>query len=321
MAAETQGTGNTDALQSGRGDELSQGPGHIPVLLDEVVDRLSPRPGGKIYDGTVGLGGHAAALVPRLGSGGQLVGVDRDAEALELARARLAKVGPQFYLFRGLYTQIDEALSGAGLDPRGGLDGILLDLGVSSLQLDAARRGFSFRRDGPLDMRMAPEVGVSAATWLEQVPVDELADVFRRYGEEPAARKIARAIDLERRTRPLRTTAELAAVVESVKPRRGRRIHPATRVFQAIRIAVNSELEHLRAFLETVDRYLAPRGRLVVVSYHSLEDRIVKELVKRRVREGIFENPRPAWLRPSQDEIGKNPRARSARLRWVVRAG
>jgi 16S rRNA (cytosine1402-N4)-methyltransferase len=278
------------------------------------------RPAGKVFDGTVGLGGHAAAILSRLGSPGYLVGVDRDPQALELARRRLQAVSASFSLYQGLYTEIEDALRAAGLSPEGSMDGILLDLGVSSLQLDRAERGFSFQRSGPLDMRMGSQ-GPAAAEWLAAAPVKEIADVLRRFGEERHAQRIARAIDRRRKEREIKTTGDLAEVVAAAVPGKRGRIHPATRVFQAIRILVNSELDLLRAFLERVDRYLAPAGRLVVISYHSLEDRLVKELLRRRVAEGIFERSRPAWLRPGEEEIQRNPRARSARLRWAVRRG
>lgn len=312
--------GSEDAF--GAGGEIEGDRGHDPVLLERVVEVLAPKPESRIFDGTVGLGGHAAAILARLGDRGWLVGVDRDSEALERARARLDPIGRTFHLYRGLYTEIREALRSAGREAERGLDGILLDLGVSSLQLDAARRGFSFMRDGPLDMRMSSGVGMSAEEWLARASVSELTEVLRRHGEEPAAARIARAIDRQRRREaPLRTTAELAAVVESVCPRRGRRIHPATRTFQAIRIAVNRELEHLESFLAQVDRYLAPGGRLAVLSYHSLEDRLVKDWIRRRAREGLFEEVRPEWFAPDSKENERNPRARSARLRWTRRRG
>ena len=323
---------------------------HVPVLLERVLEILplgflhnqpETRPqelfrgeaseratGKRILDGTVGLGGHAEAILSRLGSGGILVGIDQDAEALEMARSRLEKCCPlaaRFHLFQGFFTQAQEALLAAGIVPEGGLDGILLDLGVSSYQLDTARRGFSFLRDGPLDMRLSGEIAgegsPTAAKWLESASFREIEQVLREFGEEPAAGKIARAIDAERRIRPLRSTLQLARLVESVKPRWREKIHPATRSFQAIRIKINAELEQLRSFLWLADRFLAPGGRLVVISYHSLEDRLVKQLIHQRVKEGIFDKPRPEIFRPLKEEIERNPRCRSARLRWASRSG
>jgi 16S rRNA (cytosine1402-N4)-methyltransferase len=198
---------------------------------------------------------------------------------------------------------------------------VLFDLGVSSLQLDRPERGFSFLREGPLDMRMAPEEGESAAEFLRRVSVEELERVLREYGEEPRARKVAQAIDQTRRSEALQTTVQLARVVESVLPRKGRKTHPATRTFQAIRIAINRELEYLRLVLRDLDRLVKPGGRVVVLSYHSLEDRIVKENFRARVGEGIYRRLLAKALRPSAAEVASNPRARSARLRAVARRG
>jgi 16S rRNA (cytosine1402-N4)-methyltransferase len=322
--SESAASGSGDQKHLGEGSEDAVGGSerprdHIPVLLAEVLDVLAPRPGERFLDATVGFGGHAAALLERVGDGGFLVGIDRDEEALEGARRRLARVASSFFLFRGLFSQVRQALQEAGWRPEGVLDGILLDLGVSSYQLDTPRRGFSFLRAGPLDMRMSPGQGRSAGDWLATASVEEMARVFRDFGEEPAARKVARAIEARRKLRPLQTTADLVEAVESVLPAGRRRIHPATRVFQAVRILVNSELEELAAFLDNVDRYLAPGGRLAVISYHSLEDREVKGAIQRRVREGIFRVEGSGVIRPPEEEIRLNPRSRSAKLRWAVR--
>ena len=302
-------------------DNSSEAQEHLPVLVREAVECLSPGAGATILDGTVGFAGHASVILERLGSNGLLIGLDRDAEALDRARVRLDAVGHPFFLFRGLFTQVSEAIVAAGKSPDGGLDGVLLDLGVSSYQLDTASRGFSFSRDGPLDMRMGVGEGVSAAEWVATASVGELEKVFREYGEEPAARRVALAIDLARAESPIDSTARLAEIVESVVSRGKRKIHPATRVFQAIRIQVNGELELLDSFLRQVDRYLVFGGRVVVLSYHSLEDRIVKNWLRSRVREGIFRTQKPELIRPSEEEIRANPRARSARLRWAIRGG
>ena len=296
-------------------------PEHLPVMLEETLRCLAPRPGETMLDGTLGLGGHAAEILSRLSPGGELIGLDRDPEALTLAAKRLDGVGGNYRLLHGTFDRVGELLKELELSSDGAFDGLLLDLGVSSMQLDRAERGFSFRNDGPLDMRMDPGEKESAASWLAQVPVEELARVIRRYGEEPQAGKIARAIDRGRRERPITTTAELASLIEELVPRRGKKIHPATKTFQAIRIIVNRELDCLRDALEKLDRYMKPGGRVVVLSYHSLEDRLVKTVFRDRVREGFFISHPDGLQRPTQTEVQSNPRSRSARLRAVVRAG
>ncbi len=296
-------------------------PEHLPVMLEETLRCLAPRPGETMLDGTLGLGGHAAEILSRLSPGGELIGLDRDPEALTLAAKRLDGVGGNYRLLHGTFDRVGELLKELELSSDGAFDGLLLDLGVSSMQLDRAERGFSFRNDGPLDMRMDPGEEESAASWLAQAPVEELARVIRRYGEEPQAGKIARAIDRARRERPITTTAELSSLIEEVVPRRGKKIHPATKTFQAIRIVVNRELDCLRDALEKLDRYMKPGGRVVVLSYHSLEDRLVKTVFRDRVREGFFISHPDGLQRPTQTEVQSNPRSRSARLRAVVRAG
>ena len=296
-------------------------PEHLPVMLEETLRCLAPRPGETMLDGTLGLGGHAAEILSRLSPGGELIGLDRDPEALTLAAKRLDGVGGNYRLLHGTFDRVGELLKELELSSDGAFDGLLLDLGVSSMQLDRAERGFSFRNDGPLDMRMDPGEKESAASWLAQAPVEELARVIRRYGEEPQAGKIARAIDRARRERPITTTAELSSLIEELVPRRGKKIHPATKTFQAIRIVVNRELDCLRDALEKLDRYMKPGGRVVVRSYHSLEDRLVKTVFRDRVREGFFISHPDGLQRPTQTEVQSNPRSRSARLRAVVRAG
>jgi 16S rRNA (cytosine1402-N4)-methyltransferase len=288
-------------------------------MAREVLSRLDPRPGQLMVDSTVGLGGHGSLILAAISPGGTLLGIDRDPEALLLAKRRLAEVGGSFHLHHGRFSEVREALRAAGLPGEGVAHGILLDLGVSSYQLELDRRGFSFGREGPLDMRMDPGAGPSARDLLETASVEEIERILREYGEETAARPIARAIERRRRGGKLLTTGDLARAVEEVLPRRGRRIHPATRTFQAVRIAVNDELNELRRALLEVDRYLSPGGRVVVLSYHSLEDRIVKEVFRERAREGIFEIQVPNPLTPRREEIEENPRARSARLRSAVR--
>jgi len=274
-----------------------------------------------MLDGTLGLGGHAAEILSRLSPGGELMGLDRDPEALALAAKRLDGVGGAYRLLHGTFDRVGELLKELEISSDGAFDGLLLDLGVSSMQLDRAERGFSFRNDGPLDMRMDRGEEESAASWLAQAPVEEIARVIRRYGEEPQAGKIARAIDRGRREQPITTTAELSSLIEELVPRRGKKIHPATKTFQAIRIAVNRELDCLRDALEKLDRYMKPGGRVVVLSYHSLEDRLVKTVFRDRVREGLFISHPDGLQRPTQTEVQSNPRSRSARLRAVVRAG
>jgi 16S rRNA (cytosine1402-N4)-methyltransferase len=288
-------------------------------MTREVIARLDPRPGQIVLDATVGLGGHASLILEKIRPGGLLVGIDRDPEALRVAASRLRSVGEEFLLHKGSFASIEEALREAGAPVEGGLHGALFDLGVSSYQLDTAARGFGFSREGPLDMRMDPSGGEDAAALLARLPTEEIARLLRTYGEEPAAGKIARAIDRKKREGKLRSTVDLARAVEEVLPRRGRKVHPATRTFMAIRIAVNDELGALRQAVSAIDRYLRPGGRVVILSYHSLEDRITKVLFREREREGIFEIDEPDPLSPSEEEIEANPRARSAKLRSAVR--
>ena len=300
---------------------------HESVLLAEVVKFLAPAPGRIIVDGTLGGGGHSDAL---LAAGATVIGVDQDPEALAFAVARLGDGGENFRTVRGNFAQIGEALDALGI---GQIDGALLDLGVSSHQLDTAERGFSFMREGPLDMRMDPSAPVSAADLVNTMAGDQLERIFRNFGEEPAARKIATRLVRDRMVTPFTTTKQLADAVETVVPRRGH-AHPATRVFQALRIAVNRELDVLAAGLAEFSQRLAPGGRFAVITFHSLEDRIVKQFFKARTAEFL---DRPEWPapRPNPDFIFKaitgkpvtaseaeqraNPRARSAKLRVVER--
>lgn len=292
---------------------------HRPVLLGEAIERLAPAAGEIHVDGTLGAGGHALEILRRLGPDGLLIGIDRDEQALAVAGELLARTGWPHRLFRGMYSQVSIFIQSLGLPREGAVDGLLLDLGVSSLQLDRPERGFSFLRSGPLDMRMAPGEGESAADLLRRVTVEELERILRDYGEEPNARRIARAIDAARKGEGLETTGQLARIVEEVVPRKGRKAHPATRTFQGIRIAVNRELEHLRSVLRDLDRLVRPGGRVVVLSYHSLEDRLVKESFRQGVSQGFFRWGLPNPARASEAEIEENPRSRSVRLRSVVR--
>jgi len=263
------------------------------------------------------MGGHARAIAERTAPEGPIVGIDHDPEALEIARAALEERGP--VLLRGSFGELRSMRPSL---PVPAFDLVLADLGVSSLQLDEGRRGFSFRRDGPLDMRMDPERGVGAAEWVATTPVEEIARVIAEFGEDRYARRIAQAIDRARRAGEIRGTAALAEVVRGAVPRsRNETIDPATRTFQAIRIAVNGELEVLDRWLDHFEVWLRPGGRLAVISYHSLEDRRVKEAFRLRAREGDIEVVTAKPVRPSDAEVAENPRSRSARLRVVRRRG
>lgn len=319
-----------------RSDGVSDAADHRPVLLEAVLAGLAVRPDGHYLDATFGRGGHSAALLERLGPDGRLLAVDRDPDAVAAARERF-ETDRRFRVAQGDFAMLREiALEDM---PAEGFAGILLDLGVSSPQLDRPERGFSFRHGGPLDMRMDPGSGESAAEWLARVDRDEFAHVIRTLGEERFARRIARAITAERDREPIETTDRLAAIVAAAVPRRERDRHPATRTFQAIRMAVNRELESLDSALEQVPELLAPGGRLAVISFHSLEDRRVKRFIRANAgerpapeRDGRGRllpeagEPGPVRLRPvgkpvtpDEDECRANPRARSARLRIAER--
>lgn len=304
---------------------------HQSVLAAEVVAGLDPRAGGIFADGTAGSGGHAALLAERIGPGGRLLVIDRDAEALERARARLRPYAEVCVFVHGNFGDLAAHAAAHGF---AALDGVLLDLGVSSDQLDTPGRGFSFRTDGPLDMRMDASGGPTAAELLNRAPEAELAEWFVRYGEEPAARRIARAIVTARASAALTHTAELAAVVARAKGGRHGRIDPATQVFQALRIVVNGELEALDRGLEAALSLLRPGGRLAVISFHSLEDRRVKVCFRRHLgRWEALEAGGESWVgeepavtvltrKPvvaGASEVADNPRARSAKLRVAVR--
>ncbi len=297
---------------------------HQPVLYHEVLQALRPRAGGRYVDGTLGAGGHAAGILEASSPDGLLLGLDVDPDALTLAAKRLAPFGARASLRRGSYADLAGHLRALGWES---VDGILLDLGVSSMQLDVAGRGFSFRHDAPLDMRFDPAAPLTAADLVNTLDEAALADILWRYGEERHSWRVARAIV---RHRPIRTTGELAAVVAAAtrSGRRGR--HPATRTFQALRIAVNRELENLESVLPQAVEALKPGGRLAVIAFHSLEDRIVKHFL--RAESGYCVCPpemphcdcdrparvrllKPFPIRPAPEEASRNPRARSARLR------
>jgi 16S rRNA (cytosine1402-N4)-methyltransferase len=288
-------------------------PGHASVLLDASLELLAVRPGGFYVDGTLGPGGHAEAILERSSPTGRVLGVDMDGEALQEARVRLERFGERALLAHADFREVPELLGDRSAD------GILLDLGVSSLQLDAPERGFSFRQDGPLDMRMDRSQRESAAEIVKRTGEAELAELIHAYGEEPRARRVARAIVLARRRAPIRTTSELASVVRRAAARTRPGLDPATRTFQALRIAVNRELLGLKQALARLARCLAPGGRMVVIAFHSLEDREVKHEFRALAGEG-FRILTKKPLRPAEDEALRNPRARSAKLRALERA-
>ena len=283
------------------------------MLAEEALRWLDVEPGGTYVDATVGLGGHAVEIAARLTSG-RLIGLDRDAGALEIARQRLEPYQERVVLVQADFSRIDEVVREMNLPL---LNGILADLGVSSLQLDTAERGFSFRFLGPLDMRMDSRTAATAADIVNETAEGELADLLYRLGEERDSRRIARAIV---RARPIRSTEHLATVVAGARTSRGRqKLHPATKTFLALRIAVNRELEELGQFLDRAPATLAPGGRWVVLSYHSLEDRMVKQEFRRWSGQGVVEVLTRKVVRPTEQEIAANPRARSAKLRAAER--
>jgi 16S rRNA (cytosine1402-N4)-methyltransferase len=297
---------------------------HQPVLYQEIIHALLPQNGGHYVDGTLGAGGHARGILEACAPDGRLLGLDVDPQALAIARKTLAPYEHRIHLAQASYTSLSEQLAKVGWEA---VDGIVLDLGASSMQFDTPERGFSFMQDAPLDMRFGPHVPQTAADLVNKLSERELADLIYRFGEERDSRRIARAIV---RARPLHTIRELVSAIESVSPRRGDRLHPATRTFQALRIAVNEELASIEAVLPQAVAALRPGGRLAVISFHSLEDRIVKDFIREQSRdlinppyERIYETERKATLKevnrkpisPSEEEIKDNPRARSAKLR------
>ncbi len=303
---------------------------HRPVLLDESLAALAIDPAGVYVDATFGRGGHSGAILERLNESGRLYALDRDPEAVAHGRAHLADEA-RFTLVRAPFSELAHWCERWGITGR--VAGVLLDVGVSSPQLDQARRGFSFLADGPLDMRMDPDSEPSAAQWLALAGEDEIARVLKTFGEERYARRIARAIVAAREREPLQGTRQLAEVVARAHPAWEKGRHPATRTFQAIRIFVNRELDELQAALEQSLDVLAPGGRLAVISFHSLEDRLVKRFIQREARGGDLPPDLPVTtaqlqprlrpvgklIRPGEDEVAGNPRARSARLRVAER--
>ena len=302
---------------------------HVPVLLREVLEALAIRPGSRYVDCTLGAGGHAEAILEAASPDGELLGIDLDPEALATARQRLAAFGERITFVEGNFSQVGDLCRERGFAP---VQGILFDLGLSSLQLEEESRGFSFQREGPLDMRFSPRQELTAADIVNTYSEEDLADLFWRYGEERRSRRIARRLIEER---PFHTTTQLAKAVEQAVGRRARGvIHPATRTFQALRIAVNQELLHLEAALLQAHGLLGFGSRLVVISYHSLEDRIVKSFLAQEARDCVCPPGVPVCVcghratlrlvarsvvRPSATEVAANPRARSARLRVAER--
>ena len=304
---------------------MTAAPQHEPVMLREALDALAVRPGGRYVDATLGLGGHSSAILEAARPDGRLLAIDRDPRAIAIAAERLAPYGDAVVLARSEFADIASICDAHGFRP---VDGILFDLGVSSMQLDAPGGGFSFQRDEPLDMRMDPDGGVTAADIVNTYDEARLAALIWEFGEERHSRRIARAIVARR---PLHTTAALANLVEGVSHRKpGERIHPATRTFQALRIAVNGEIEQIERALVEVEPLLGPGGRIAVIAFHSLEDRAVKTFFRDRARDCVCPPRQPVCTcdhratlreisrkisRPTEDEIARNPRARSARLR------
>jgi len=303
---------------------------HVPVLLGPVLEGLDIKAGGCYVDGTFGRGGHCSAILERLNADGRLIAFDRDPQAIAAAPNTL--IGdPRFELVRGDYAELATCIGERELTGR--VDGLLLDLGVSSPQLDEAERGFSFLRDGPLDMRMDPDSGVPASRWLEQVKEKELRRVLKKFGEERDAVRIARAVVAARESAPLTTTTQLADIVAAAAPKHGQKKHPATKTFQAIRIFINRELEQLQSVLAQSIDVLAQGGRLCVISFHSLEDRIVKRFIRDASREAeqyrgmphVPDEFQPKFravgkaITATAEEIAANVRARSARLRVAER--
>ncbi|MGM0563637.1 MAG: 16S rRNA (cytosine(1402)-N(4))-methyltransferase RsmH [Pseudomonadota bacterium] len=301
---------------------------HVPVLLAEAIEGLRVEESGVYLDGTFGRGGHSEAILGQLGPAGCLYAIDRDRDAIEAARQRFADE-PRFAIRHGSFSELDQHCDAWGV--AGQLDGILLDIGVSSPQLDDPERGFSFQFGGPLDMRMDQSRGQTAAEWLESAEEGEIVRVLREYGEERNARRIARAVKTRLAESPIETTRDLVAVVESATRVRDRHKHPATRTFQALRIEINGELRELERGLEAAVQMLAPGGRLAVISFHSLEDRAVKRFIRRESQPREIARGLPLEtghirlracskaIKAGEEELARNPRARSAVLRLAER--
>ena len=295
---------------------------HVPVLLQDAIRYLNVRAGGTYVDATLGYAGHSSAIARALGAGGKLIAFDRDPAAMEISRERLQALRRELGAGMPELVLHDVEFSQAGqrIEP-GSVDGLLADFGVSSMQLDQAHRGFSFQAEGPLEMRMNPRQGITAEQVVNQAGEKELADLIYEFGEERRSRRIARAIV---RARPITTTAELAKIVSAAAPtmkdeRTRHPIHPATRTFQALRIYVNGELDEIKALLAAAPKLLKPGGRLVVISFHSLEDRLVKDAMREGAQSGIFEVLTRKPVTAEAEETDRNPRSRSAKLRAAQR--
>jgi 16S rRNA (cytosine1402-N4)-methyltransferase len=287
---------------------VGRGSGHVPVLLKEAIDFLAVKRGGTVIDATEGLAGHSFEIAKRLGAPGHLIGLDKDLAALAIAQKKLIfEDAPEITLIHTSFAELGQRF------PSPIADGLLADIGVSSLQFDDVARGFSFQADGPLDMRMNTQSGQTAEQVVNQLDEVTLANLIYEFGEERRSRRIARAIV---RSRPIRTTAQLAEIVSAAaRPMKHERIHPATLTFQALRIFVNRELDDLKDLLQAAPQILKPGGRLVVISFHSLEDRIVKDSLRDGVRLGHYKLLTKKPVTPGEEEIDRNPRARSAKLR------
>ena len=291
---------------------------HVPVLLKEVVEILNPMPGEFFIDGTAGSGGHSAAILEKIGASGKLLAIDWDEKAIERLKDGKLKNSENAILVRGNYADLPEILEKNNLN-LSGADGLLIDLGMSSDQLEHSGRGFSFLRNEPLDMRYGGE-GLTAAEAVNSFSEKDLADIFWKYGEEKFSRQIAKKICEERKKKRILTTFELVDIIRRAVPRNYEkgRLHPATRVFQALRIYVNAELQNLEKLLKNLGRILRPEGRAAIISFHSLEDRLVKNYFRALAKEGRAELLTKKPIKPTEEEIRINPRSRSAKLRAII---
>ena len=293
-------------------------PQHQPVMDREVLQYLNPHPGAMIIDGTVGLGGHSLRILPQLLPDGRLIAIDRDRDALQLARQQLTEFQPHVTFVHENFRNLPDVLKRIGLSL---VDGVLLDLGMSSFQVDRDERGFSFSKEGPLDMRMDRDQDLTAEVFIRDASIEELEQIFRTFGEERFATSIARRIADERRHHPITATTQLARMITDAVPPRARygRLHPATRTFQALRMAVNDELGALGTVLGSLEAVLNPGGRVVILTFHSLEDRLVKHTFAQGARENRWTVLTKKPVRPTATEVSQNPRARSAKLRCLER--